>query len=140
MIEKLIAILFNQARPAEFSRYRAYFVMRRLRPLISHLEKQQIRQLLDIIAVAHPVGAKDVTVVPELLHDCGRSHVSSPSLSERNHCVWISWSKNLFELGFQYGKVFSDGAPHGIQIDIKIGVDQAIAHARNILPRDRTAL
>jgi len=29
------------------------------------LEEQQIRQLLDVVAVAHPVVAEDVTIVPE---------------------------------------------------------------------------
>ena len=47
------------------------------RSLIRHLKKQQVRQLVRarpergrrIIAVAHPVVAQDVTVVPEFLDD-----------------------------------------------------------------------
>ena len=33
--------------------------------------------LFDIIAIAHPVVAQDVAVVPEFLYDCGRGHVWS---------------------------------------------------------------
>ena len=46
-----------------------------LRPLVGHLEKQQVRQLLDIVAVAHAVVAEDVAVVPELLNDSRWAHV-----------------------------------------------------------------
>ena len=41
--------------------------------LVRHFEKEQIGELLDIIAVAHPIVAKNVTVVPEFLDD-GGSH------------------------------------------------------------------
>ena len=52
----------------------------------SHLEEQQIRQLLDIVAVAHPaclcvarrqVVAEDVAVVPEFLNDGRGCHSSA---------------------------------------------------------------
>jgi hypothetical protein len=33
--------------------------------------------LLDIIAITHPVVPENVTVVPELLDNCGRGHSSS---------------------------------------------------------------
>ena len=35
--------------------------------LVGHLEEQQVRQLLDVVAVGEAVVAKDVAVVPELL-------------------------------------------------------------------------
>jgi hypothetical protein len=35
--------------------------------LFGHLEKQQQCQLLNVVAVAHPVIAQDVAVVPEFL-------------------------------------------------------------------------
>ena len=38
-------------------------------PFVRHLEKQQVRQLLDVVAIAHPVVAEDVAVVPEFLND-----------------------------------------------------------------------
>src|SRR4029077_7266657 len=79
MIEKLMPVFFNKAGPAEFSRYRAYFIVRRFRTLVSHFEKQQICQLLNVISVAHAVVPKDVTVVPELLDDCRGSHFSTPT-------------------------------------------------------------
>ena len=44
--------------------------------LIGHLEEQQIRQLLDVVAVAHPVVAQDIAVIPEFLDDRGRAHLS----------------------------------------------------------------
>ena len=39
-----------------------------------NFENRQIRQLLDVVAVAHPVVAEDVAVVAELLDDAGASH------------------------------------------------------------------
>ena len=48
-------------------------IIRRLRALVRHLEEEQVRQLLDVIAIAHSVVAKDVAVVPELLNDCAQS-------------------------------------------------------------------
>ena len=43
-------------------------VKRRLALLVRHLEKQQKRQLLDIIAVGEPVIPQDIAVVPEFLN------------------------------------------------------------------------
>ena len=37
--------------------------------LVRHLEKEQKRQLLDIVAVRQPVIAQDVTIVPEFLNE-----------------------------------------------------------------------
>jgi len=39
------------------------------RPFIRHLEKQKIRQLLDIIAITHPIVTENVAVVPEFLNE-----------------------------------------------------------------------
>ena len=78
MIEQFIAVFLDQSRLAVLRRNRACFVIRRLRPLIRHLEKQQIGQLLDIIAVAHPVVSQNVTVVPKFLDDCGRGQLKLP--------------------------------------------------------------
>ena len=69
MIEQIIAVLLQQARPAIFRGNLAWLVVWRHRPLVRHLEEQQIRQLFDVVAVAHPVVAKDVAVVPEFLND-----------------------------------------------------------------------
>jgi hypothetical protein len=52
----------------------------RLRALVGHLEEQQIRQLFDVAAIAHPVVAQDVAVVPELWDDLrGGRHSASSS-------------------------------------------------------------
>jgi hypothetical protein len=40
--------------------------------LVGHLEEEQIRQLLQVIAVGQPVVPQDVAVVPELLNELGR--------------------------------------------------------------------
>ena len=44
-------------------------VVRRLRLLVGHLEEEQVRELLDVVAVGEAVVAEDVAVVPELLDD-----------------------------------------------------------------------
>ena len=41
----------------------------RLRPLVGHLEEEQVGELLDVVAVGQAVVAQDVAVVPELLDD-----------------------------------------------------------------------
>ena len=46
-----------------------------MRALVGHLEEQQIGELLDIVAIAHAVVAKDVAVVPELLDQDNRIHL-----------------------------------------------------------------
>lgn len=54
--------------------------------LVCHLEEQQIRQPLDVVAIAHPaclcvarrqVVAEDVAVVPKLLNDLQRMDAHS---------------------------------------------------------------
>ena len=40
--------------------------------LIRHLEEEQKRQLLDVVAVRQPVIAQDVAVVPEFLNELRR--------------------------------------------------------------------
>ena len=43
-------------------------------PFVRHLEEEEIRQLLDIVTIAHPVVPEDVAVAPEFLNDGGASH------------------------------------------------------------------
>ena len=74
----------EQARPVVPGRNRALPVIRRPRPLVGHLEEQQIRQLLDVIAVAHPVVKQDVAVVPELLGNRGCVHPVLEAIDGRN--------------------------------------------------------
>ncbi|MGC3976092.1 MAG: hypothetical protein QM771_17155 [Nitrospira sp.] len=69
MIEQPIAFLLEEAGPTILLRNRARMVIWGLRALVRHLEEQQIRQLLDVITVAHPVVAEDVAVVPEFLNN-----------------------------------------------------------------------
>src|SRR4051794_8178507 len=40
--------------------------------LVGHLEEQQVRELLDVVAVAHAVVAENLAVVPELLDEGAR--------------------------------------------------------------------
>ncbi|OBQ25738.1 MAG: hypothetical protein AN485_24580, partial [Anabaena sp. MDT14b] len=39
--------------------------------LIRHLQKQQIRKLLNVVAITHAIVTQDVAVVPELWRLCG---------------------------------------------------------------------
>ena len=64
MNKKIIAIHLDQAGPVAPCRDRARLVIRGLGSLIRHFEEKQIRQLLDVIAITHPVVPQDVTVVP----------------------------------------------------------------------------
>ena len=51
-----------------------FLAIRRLRALIRHLQEQQIRQLLDVVAEMHAVREQDVAVVSEFLGDIARAH------------------------------------------------------------------
>src|SRR5436309_2205762 len=72
VVEELVPIALQQARPVVSRGYRASLTVGRLCPLVRHLEEQQIRQLLDVVSVAHPVVPEDVAVVPEFLDDLTR--------------------------------------------------------------------
>ncbi len=69
VIEQLVTVFFDQTRPVVAFRYRAFLVVRRLGALVGHLEKQQISELLDVVAIRHAVVAQDVAVIPEFLDD-----------------------------------------------------------------------
>ena len=56
----------GQSKPAGIARR---LVVRRLRPLVRHLQEEQVGELLDVVAVGQAVVAQDVAVVPELLDD-----------------------------------------------------------------------
>jgi hypothetical protein len=49
-------------------------VIRRPAALVRHLEEQQVGELLDVVAIAHPVVAQEVAVVPDLLDEGGGVH------------------------------------------------------------------
>jgi len=66
VIEQLVAIFLDKASPTVFVRHRTLLVIRSLGALVGHLEKQQIRQLFDVVAIAHAVVAQDVAVIPKL--------------------------------------------------------------------------
>ena len=59
----------------------AGLVVWRLGALVGHLEEQQIGQLLDVVAVAHPVVAEDIAVVPEFLDDLITTHLCFTSIT-----------------------------------------------------------
>ena len=74
VIEQLVAVFLDEARPTVLLRHGALLVVRRLGALVGHLEEQQIGELLDVVAVGHAVVAQDVAVVPEFLDDGGCIH------------------------------------------------------------------
>lgn len=69
VIEQLVAVFLDEARPTVLLRHRALLVVRRPGALVGHLEEQQIGELLDVVAIRHAVVTQDVTVVPEFLDD-----------------------------------------------------------------------
>ena len=69
MVEQIVTVPLKQTRPTVLVGNLARLVVRRLRPLVCHFEEEQVRQLLDVVTVAHSVIAEDVAVVPELLDD-----------------------------------------------------------------------
>src|SRR3989338_6197107 len=94
VIEQLIPVSFDETCPTIFFRDDAGWLVcaevrhiRCLRPLVGHLEKQQVRQLLDVIVIAHPIVPEDVTVIPELLDDLRRivGHMGRDSYIPRNN-------------------------------------------------------
>ena len=68
---EFIAFQLQQIRPAITFRNQRRLIERRLRLFIGHLQKEQKRQLLDVIAVRQPVVAQDVAVIPEFLNKGG---------------------------------------------------------------------
>ncbi len=66
---QLVAFQLQQSIPAVAFGNRRRLIERRLRLFIGHLQKQQKRQLLDVIAVRQPVITQDVAVVPEFLNE-----------------------------------------------------------------------
>src|SRR5689334_3109583 len=65
-----------EGRPVESFRNDARSVEWRFRLLVGHLEKQQKRQLLDVVLVRQAIVPKDVAVVPELLDDRRAIHAA----------------------------------------------------------------
>ena len=76
--EKKVRRLLEKKVEKDKDVHNAFLLVRRLGAFIRHFQKQQVRELLDIITVAHAVVTKDVAVVPELLNDtCGVHSVFS---------------------------------------------------------------
>ena len=73
----VVAIFLEQTGPTVLIRNLAGQIVRGLRPLVRHLEEQQIRQLLDIVAIAYTVVAEDIAVIPELFDDGKRDYEGS---------------------------------------------------------------
>lgn len=74
VVEEVVPVLLQEARPVVADWYGALLVEGLLRPLVGHLEEEEKGELLDIVAVAHPVVPEDVAEVPEFLDDCRRGH------------------------------------------------------------------
>jgi len=81
VIEEVVAVLLEQAGPTVLVGNLAGLVVWCFRALVRHLEKQQVRQLLNVVTVAHPVVAENVAVVPEFLDDGRGTHTDG-------HDVW----------------------------------------------------
>ncbi len=97
VIEKLVAVTLDEALPAVLVQDDAFLVVRLLRALVRHFEEEQIGELLDIIAVTHPVVAEDVTVVPEFLDDGGGGHSNRSKISGLDSPLFTSASTiNLY--------------------------------------------
>ena len=71
---KRIALDIQQAGPVVALGDGRGLVERRARLLIGHLEKEQKRQLFDVVAIGESIIAEDVAVVPEFLDDAVRCH------------------------------------------------------------------
>ena len=66
---EIVTALAGEHRPAEFRRDRV--VKAQLGHLVGQLEKEQIRDLLDVVAVTDPRVLEDVGVVPDFGDDGG---------------------------------------------------------------------
>jgi hypothetical protein len=66
---QLVAVARQQARPIRPRRHGRLLVPRRAALLVGHLEEQQERELLDVVAVREPVVPQDAAVVPQLRDD-----------------------------------------------------------------------
>jgi hypothetical protein len=74
VIEQLVAVFLEQAGPGVLRGHRAGLLVRRPGALVGHLQKQQIGELLDVVAIRHAVVAQHVAVVPEFLDDAVGTH------------------------------------------------------------------
>ena len=63
-----VAVALEQALPAQVLRDGAGLAQL-AHLLVGHLEKEQVGQLLDIVAIRDAVVAQDVAVIPEALND-----------------------------------------------------------------------
>ena len=80
VVEKVVPVLLQQARPVVAGGYGALLVEGLLGPFGGHLEEEEKGELLDIVAVAHAVVPEDVAEVPEFLDHCGWGHfITLPS-------------------------------------------------------------
>lgn len=78
VVEQRIAIPGQQRGPGIGGWDGAGLVVGRAAALVRLLEEQQVAELFDVVAIAQPVVAKDVAVVPELLDEGGGVHAAMP--------------------------------------------------------------
>jgi hypothetical protein len=69
---QLIAVALEESLPIKIFGNPRPLIKRSPALLIRHLEEEQKRQLLDVIAVRQPVIAQDVAVIPEFLNELVR--------------------------------------------------------------------
>lgn len=74
VVKQVVALPAQQCRPAVAHGERTGLLPGRARALVRRLQQELVGELLDIVAVAHPVAAQDVAGVPEFLDEAGRVH------------------------------------------------------------------
>jgi hypothetical protein len=66
---KIVAVARQEARPIPALRHRGWFVVWWPALLVGHLEEEQKRELLDVVAVGETVIPQDVAIVPKFLDE-----------------------------------------------------------------------
>ncbi len=79
---QIVAVAREQRRPGVLLRHDRRFVVRRQRALVGHLQEQQVRELLEIVAVGDAIVFEHITKVPELINQVLRQifHLSKSEL------------------------------------------------------------
>ena len=73
---EFFAVALHQAGPIESFGHADLFVVRRLRLLVGHFQKEQKRDLLGVSHVGKPIIAQDMRKVPSFVDDLfGIGHV-----------------------------------------------------------------
>ena len=83
-----IAVQGQQGRPVVTLRHDGGAAVRGLCALIGHLQEQQVRELLEVIAVRKAIVTQDVAVVPEFLYQRARTVIAHFALPLQFLFLW----------------------------------------------------